>query len=41
LLRRAPNPSEATIAIMDLAAGEIAEEGLARWIRDNWPGGAA
>jgi death-on-curing protein len=36
----APNPAEATVAIMDLAAGEIAEEGLARWIRDNWPGQA-
>src|SRR5690606_10417007 len=34
----APSAAEATIAIMDLAAGEIAEDGLARWIRDNWPG---
>jgi death-on-curing protein len=33
----APKPAEATVAITDLAAGEIAEEGLARWIRDNWP----
>lgn len=33
----APDAAEATVAIMGLAAGEIAEEGLARWIRDNWP----
>lgn len=33
----APQPAEATVAIQGLAAGEIAEEGLARWIRDNWP----
>lgn len=33
----APDPAEATVAIIDLAAGEIEEEGLARWIRDNWP----
>jgi death-on-curing protein len=32
-----PKPAEATVAIQGLAAGEIAEEGLARWIRDNWP----
>lgn len=28
---------EAAAAILALAAGEIEEEGLARWIRDNWP----
>ncbi|MDQ8697850.1 type II toxin-antitoxin system death-on-curing family toxin [Hyphomicrobium sp. LHD-15] len=33
----APAPAEATIAIMGLAAGEIDEDGLARWIRDTWP----
>lgn len=33
----APDPAEATVAIQGLAAGEIAEDGLARWIRDNWP----
>jgi death-on-curing protein len=33
----APIDSEATAAIIALAAGEIEEEGLARWIRDNWP----
>lgn len=29
--------AEAVVMIQGLAAGEIAEEGLARWIRDNWP----
>jgi len=29
--------AEATAAILALAAGEIDEEGLTRWIRDNWP----
>lgn len=28
---------QAVVAIRDLAADEISEEGLARWIRDNWP----
>jgi death-on-curing protein len=23
--------------ILSLAAGEVSEEGLTRWIRDNWP----
>lgn len=32
-----PSEPEATAAILALAAGEIEEEGLARWIRDNWP----
>jgi|LNFM01.1.fsa_nt_gb death-on-curing protein len=32
----APN-SEAVVMIQGLASGEIDEEGLARWIRDNWP----
>jgi death-on-curing protein len=31
-------PSEqATVIIMALAAGEVSEDSLARWIRDNWP----
>jgi len=30
-------PEEATAMILALAAGEVSEEGLARWIRDNWP----
>ena len=29
--------AEAVLIIQDLAAGEIDEDGLARWIRDNWP----
>ena len=32
--------AEAVVIIQGLAAGEIEEEGLARWIRDNWPKGA-
>ena len=31
-----PEAEFATI-ILGLAAGEISEESLARWIRDNWP----
>jgi death-on-curing protein len=31
-------PSEdATAIILEVAAGEIEEDGLARWLRDNWP----
>ncbi len=29
--------AEAVIIFRDLAAGEVDEEGLARWITDNWP----
>jgi len=36
-VRFAPDPAEATAMMMSLAAGEISEESLARWIRDNWP----
>lgn len=32
-----PDGTQATIAMVNLASGEIGEEGLARWIRDNWP----
>jgi death-on-curing protein len=32
----APDPTEATAIILGIAAGEINETGLARWIRDNW-----
>ena len=32
-----PSEADATAAMRLLAAGEIDEEGLARWIRDNWP----
>jgi death-on-curing protein len=33
----APDPAQATIIILGLAAGEVSEESLTRWIRDNWP----
>lgn len=29
--------ADAATMIMSLAAGEVSEESLARWIRDNWP----
>jgi death on curing protein len=32
-----PNPAHAAAMILSLAAGEVSEESLARWIRDNWP----
>ena len=32
------NEAEAVLIIRDLAAGDVAEGGLTRWIRDNWPG---
>lgn len=31
-----PDPAEATAMILSLAAGEVSEESLTRWIRDNW-----
>ena len=33
----APPPPAATAVILSLAAGEISEDGLGRWIRDNLP----
>jgi death on curing protein len=33
----APDPAHATAMILALAAGEVNEDGLTRWIRDNWP----
>ena len=33
----APRPEHATAMILSLAAGEVSEQSLARWIRDNWP----
>ena len=30
--------AEAVVIISDLAAGDVDEDGLSRWIRDNWPG---
>jgi death-on-curing protein len=35
----APEPAHATAIILALAAGEVSEESLTRWIRDNWPKG--
>jgi death-on-curing protein len=29
--------AEAAVIFRDLAAGEVDEDGLARWIGDNWP----
>jgi death-on-curing protein len=34
-LRFAPPPAEATVAIMELASGELDEAGLAAWIRSG------
>jgi len=36
-VRFAPEQTHATKIILSLAAGEVSEESLARWIRDNWP----
>jgi death on curing protein len=36
-VRFAPDPAQATTLTVSLAAGEVSEESLARWIRDNWP----
>ena len=36
-IRFEADESQAVVAIRDLAAGEVDEAGLARWIRDNWP----
>lgn len=30
-------PEQATGMILSMAAGEVSEESLARWIKDNWP----
>lgn len=32
-----PDSAQATAIILGLAAGDVSEESLARWIRDNWP----
>ena len=32
-----PEPAHATQIILSLPAGEVSEESLIRWIRDNWP----
>jgi death-on-curing protein len=36
-VRFAPEQAHATKIIFALAAGEVSEESLARWIKDNWP----
>jgi death on curing protein len=36
-VRFAPEQAHATKMILSLAAGDVSEESLARWIRDNWP----
>lgn len=36
-VRFAPAQPHATAMMISLAAGEVSEESLARWIRDNWP----
>lgn len=36
-VRFSPSPADAAAIIFALAAGEVGEEGLTRWIRDNWP----
>jgi death-on-curing protein len=36
-IRFEPDPAQSTSIILSLAAGEVSEESLARWIRDNWP----
>ncbi|MGM4895693.1 type II toxin-antitoxin system death-on-curing family toxin [Tardiphaga sp. 839_C3_N1_4] len=32
-----PDPAQSTSIILSLAAGEVSEQSLTRWIRDNWP----
>ncbi|MGP9813874.1 type II toxin-antitoxin system death-on-curing family toxin [Rhodopseudomonas sp. NSM] len=32
-----PAPAHATSIILSLAAGEVSEASLTRWVRDNWP----
>jgi len=36
-VRFAPDPAVATKMFLSLAAGEVSEESLTRWINDNWP----
>jgi len=36
-VRFAPDQAQSTKIILALAAGEVSEDNLARWIRDNWP----
>ena len=32
-----PDQAQSTAIILAVAAGQVSEESLARWIRDNWP----
>jgi death-on-curing protein len=32
-----PDAAQATAIMVAVAAGEVSEESLAQWIRDNWP----
>jgi death-on-curing protein len=34
-----PDQAQATAIVIAVAAGEVSEASLARWIRDNWPKG--
>jgi death on curing protein len=36
-VRFAPSQAESTVIILALAAGEVSEVSLTRWIRDRWP----
>lgn len=36
-IRFMPAQAHATRIVLALAAGEVSEESLARWIKDNWP----
>jgi death-on-curing protein len=36
-VRFAPDQAQATAMILALAAGEVSEPSLTRWLRDNWP----
>jgi death-on-curing protein len=36
-IKFSPDPGHATEMILSLAAGEVSEDSLTRWIRDNWP----
>jgi death-on-curing protein len=35
-----PDQAQSTAIILAVVAGEVSEESLARWIRDNWPDAA-
>ena len=32
-----PDPADAAAAMLALAAGEVDEDGFARWVKDRWP----